>query len=194
MDHVISKCRSTVGLINRFCKEFKDATVARTLYIALARSVIEYAAPVWYPSHYSLHIERLEAIQKRFTISLLGCRRSPGAYAIMPYADRCKATFLDPISVRHKLAGVMVIHDVLLGYIRCPYFRQHVRVNPNRRGRNSRYLYPALHRTNYGYSEPITKCVIVFNTVADIFLSGHSRRVFRNNTLARLAQLWFGPR
>lgn len=99
-------------------------------------------------------------------------------------------TNLDPINVRHKLAAALVVHDILLGRIQCSSLIQRTAVNSNRRGRNSRYLYTVFHRTNYGAVEPITKCVNIFNTVANVFLAGHSRRLFRLNVLMQLSDAW----
>ena len=50
-DRVIARCRSTLGLVKRFAKEFGDLEVAKPLYRALVRPIAEYAAPVWTPYH-----------------------------------------------------------------------------------------------------------------------------------------------
>ena len=43
MDRVISKCRSTLGLVKRFTKEFGDVNVARTLYLSIKFTSTNYS-------------------------------------------------------------------------------------------------------------------------------------------------------
>ena len=81
------------------------------------------------------------------------------------------------------------MYDILTGVVRRNVFRARVVVKRNRRGRSSRYLYEAFHRTKYGRQEPLNKCMIIFNEVADIFLSGPSRHGFRQAILERLRMI-----
>ena len=91
MDRVISKSRSTLGLVKRFSKEFGDMNVAQTFYCSLVRPVAEYAAPVWTP-YQSTHIDRIESIQKKFVLFALGRQRIQGRM-------RCYRTSTDCLSL-----------------------------------------------------------------------------------------------
>ena len=71
IDRVIVRCRSTLGLVKRFSKDFGDLEVTKALYHALVRPIEEYAAPVWSPYH-TTHRGRLESIQKQFVLFALG--------------------------------------------------------------------------------------------------------------------------
>lgn len=187
MDRVISKCRSTLGLVKRFTKEFEDVTVARTLYCSLVRTIVEYAAPAWTPYH-TTHIARIESIQKQFVLFALGRQRIPGSYALLPYKHRLSLLGLDRLCDRSKTHCATFVFDILMGRIQCDELRTMIAVNPHRRVRRNRYLLEAFHRTNYGRHEPINKCVMIFNSVADIFKSGLSRTGFIKATCAFLSE------
>ena len=178
IDCVIARCRSTLGLVKRFAKEFNDPTVTRTLYCSLVRPIAEYASSVWAPYH-ATHIARLESVQKQFVLFALGRQTLPGSYVLPPYKQRLSKLNLDRLSDRRKMACATLVHDLLMGRMNCGELRGKVVVNPYRRGRQSRYLYEKFHRTEYGRHEPLNKCVIIFNEVADIFKKGLSRCAFR---------------
>ena len=138
----------------------------------------DYAAPVWSPYH-KVHINRIEGIQKKILLSFLGRQWLPGSYALLPYKVRIAACNLDTIASRHNAANVMLVYDNLMGRARCPGIRGKIQLNPNHRGRRSKYLAGLFHRTDYGQNEPINKCITKFNSVAHVFLTGVSRRGFR---------------
>ena len=177
IDRVISKCRSTLGLVKRFTKEFGDINVGRTLYCSLVRPIIEYAAPVWTP-YQNTHIARIESIQKQFVLFALGRQRIPGSYALLPYKHRLASLGLDRLRDRSKTTCTTFVFDILMQRIQCHELRALILVNPCRRMRRNRYLIEAFHRTEYGRHEPVNKCVVIFNSVADIFKSGLSHRGF----------------
>ena len=183
MDRVISKCRSTLGLVKCFTQEFRDVNVARTLYCSLVRPITEYAAPVWTPYHMT-HTARIESIQKQFVIFAMGRQRIPGSYALLPYKHRLSQLGLDRLSDRSKTACATFVYDILMQRIQCDALRALIVVNPCRRMRRNRYLLEAFHRTDYGRHEPVNKCVMIFNSVADIFKTGLSRKGFIKATCA----------
>ena len=157
VDRIIAKCRSTLGLVNRFAKDFGDPAIHKTLYCALVRFNLDYASPIWFPYH-EVHVQRIQLIQKRFLMSFLGRQRLPGSFALPPYRERLKVCNLDRIEDRHNLACIMVIYDCLMGRIKSPGLKRRIRINNNRRGRRSRYLLEERHRNNYGRFEPLNKC------------------------------------
>ena len=176
-DRTIAKARITLGLVKRFSKEFSDQRVSKTLYRSL-----EYAVPVWTPYH-TTHLARLESVQKQFLLFVSWRQRLPGSYALPPYRERLAVLRLDKISDRHKVACATFIFDLLMRRIDCRQLRDKIIVNTNRRGRHSRYINEAFHRTEYGRQEPLNKCIQVFNNVAEIFKSGLSRHAFRKEII-----------
>ena len=184
IDRTISKARATLGVVHRFAKEFGDQAIHKTLYCALVRSHLDYASPVWSP-YRQVHIDRIESIQKKFLMSLLGRERLPNSFALPPYTERLATTALDRIVDRHKLANIMVIYDLLMGRMSSLGLRRRIVIN-DRRGRRSRYLIEERHRTDYGRFEPLNKCIMNFNDVAHIFRQGLSRGGFRAVVLDHL--------
>ncbi len=184
IDRTVARCKSILGQISRFARGFMNTDVIKTLYCSLVRSIIEYAAPAW-SSHHVSYMNRLESIQKRFLLIALGRHRIPGTYALHPYAVRLGRLKLDKIVDRHKLACVTLVYDSLMGRIDCQKLRNKIKINTNRRGRRSRYLYVDSHPTLYGKNEPVNMCVGLFNDVADIFLTGVSRAGFRKLVVER---------
>ena len=182
IDRVVARCRSTLGLVKRFAKDFADLDVARTLYCSLVRPIAEYASPVWSP-FYESHIARLESVQKQFVLFALGRQRLPNSFALPPYADRLAYLKLDSLRDRRGMACTGFIFDLLMGRITCKQLRDRVVINDNRQGRWSKYLREEYHRTEYGRQEPLNRCVILFNSVATIFKSGLSRNAFRRAVL-----------
>lgn len=68
VDHAIMKCRFSLGLVKRSSHDFNDSKVAKSLYCSLVRSVLDMDGhPVWSPYH-TVHIARLESIQKQFML------------------------------------------------------------------------------------------------------------------------------
>jgi Reverse transcriptase (RNA-dependent DNA polymerase) len=53
------------GFVVRSSSDFVKESTLKTLYFSFVRSKLEYASVVWSPG-YTLHIERLESVQRRF--------------------------------------------------------------------------------------------------------------------------------
>ena len=62
---VAAAASRTAGFVMRSCRGFKNIETLRTLYFSLVRSKLEYASIVWSP-HERCHIERLEAVQRKY--------------------------------------------------------------------------------------------------------------------------------
>ena len=54
-----------LGFLFRICNDFDDLLLLKVLYYAHVRSLLEYACIVWFPN-FSVHVKRIESIQKRF--------------------------------------------------------------------------------------------------------------------------------
>ena len=51
----ISKARSSLGFVKRWCKEFNDPFTTITLFVSLVRPVLEFGCVIWTP-YYALGI------------------------------------------------------------------------------------------------------------------------------------------
>ena len=66
----ISKARSSLGFVKRWCKEFNDPFTTKTLFVSLVRPVLEFGCVIWTPL-YESHIMHLESVQKQFLLFAL---------------------------------------------------------------------------------------------------------------------------
>jgi hypothetical protein len=86
---LIVKASKMLGYIRRIGKEFRDPYTLKTLYNSFVRSHLDYASVVW-NLYYGVHLERIEAIQKKFlkfALRMLGWNRD---IELPPYCQRCR--------------------------------------------------------------------------------------------------------
>lgn len=65
IEHITSAALKSLGFVLRNAREFKKISTVITLFNCFVRSKLEYCSVIWSP-HYSVHINRIEKIQKRF--------------------------------------------------------------------------------------------------------------------------------
>lgn len=183
VDYAVSKAYSMLGFIMRVCIEFKDPLALKTLYFAHVRSRLEYGSVVWCPN-YASHSIRIESIQKKFlwcVFRKFGWHRYV-QYA--PYPFKCSLLGIKSLEHRRRDACATFIFDLLSGKIDSMSLLSLIDFNiPTRRLRQYDLLRVRHHRTNYGANEPISYAMGVFNSVANVFDFGLSRRVYRNRLL-----------
>ena len=66
----ISKARSSLRFVKRWCKEFNAPFTTKTLFVSLVRPVLEFGCVIWTPFSES-HIMHLESVQKQFLLFAL---------------------------------------------------------------------------------------------------------------------------
>lgn len=62
---ICEKACKMLGFVIRNSRDFRNIDAIKSLYFAYVRSVLEYGSVVWSPI-YSVHIDRLESIQRKF--------------------------------------------------------------------------------------------------------------------------------
>ncbi|RYE21894.1 MAG: hypothetical protein EOP45_09010, partial [Sphingobacteriaceae bacterium] len=67
---VISRAKSTLGFIKRFCYNVDNIGTLKTLYSALVESIASHCSVVWLPDG-STWIDKIESVQKQFTMFAL---------------------------------------------------------------------------------------------------------------------------
>lgn len=150
-----------IGFIRRQSNEFSDPYTLKTLYVSLVRSILEYASVVWSPN-YQMHINRIESVQKVFTRFAL--RKLNWQSDLPPYEVRCKLIDIQKLSVRRKILSIMFTRDILSGDIDSPDLLALVGLYaPSRIIRTRDMLFTPIHRTNYGYRDPLSVAITLFN-------------------------------
>ena len=69
IDEVVRKASKMLGFVMRASKQFNQLNVVMNLYKTLVVPHLEYCSEIWSPI-YSIHQERIENVQHRFTRNL----------------------------------------------------------------------------------------------------------------------------
>lgn len=166
--------------MKRWSKEFSNPYVTKSLYITIVRPLLEYASQVWSP-YYETHINRIEAVQRRFIRFALRGLPWVDSYNLPPYRDRLKLINLQSLKKRRDVADILFIHQLLSGNIDCPSLLQIISLNTNPRNLRSVPLFRLVpHRTNYGLHEPMSRMLHKANNIPNIFNFHYSRSALRN--------------
>ena len=110
-NRLYSKANQKLGLMRRNCYFVRDIAKARSLYIALVRSLFESCCIIWRPTTQSL-TDKIERIQKRAIKWIL----SEEAASYSPYevyVRKCKEVNLLPMSIRFDLNDILFLHKVI---------------------------------------------------------------------------------
>ena len=152
----------------------------------MVRSVLEYAVQIWAP-HHAEQRDRLEKVQRRFTLYAL--RRLPWRNGVWwtSYSDRCALLQIESLERRRVFLQRMFVFDVLAHRVDCPQILNEINLlAPTRQLRVNTMLWIPFHRTVYGQNRPIDRCCRLFNTVADAYEFGITRERFKQGIIARL--------
>ena len=141
LDTITKKANSKAGWLRRTFR-FMNPILFRPLYIAIVRSQLEYAAPVWSP-HRQQEIDKLESVQIRATKMLPG-------FKTKTYAERLIALNLPTLKFRRLRGDMIMVYKIMSGKHKrslCPKLRSKVDAT-GRRGRNSLALHQERCRTD----------------------------------------------
>jgi hypothetical protein len=111
-EQIISKVNKTIGFIMRIAKPFRKPPSSLILYCALIRSVLEYNSIIWCPQ-YQTHIDRLEAVQRRFLRHLsskMGMRRR-----LTTYEARLQYFGLEALQFRRLVQDQSILYKIING-------------------------------------------------------------------------------
>ena len=178
---VTAKAWSALGFIRRHASEFTDVYALKTLFCALVRSILEYAAPVWTPYH-ATQMLRIERVQRKFLRFALRHLPWTDPASLPSYPERCQLINLETLAARRVKLQRLFVFDLFSGNIDCPDLLGEIPLNvPPRRFRSSSLLTIPLHRTNYGQNSPFCACLSAFNVVSVNFDFNMSKLEFKNS-------------
>ena len=108
--------------MRRNCYFVKDTARARSLYIALVRSIFESCSIIWRPTNQTLtaKIERIQKLSIKWMLSEEGTSYSP----FDVYVQKCREVNLLPMSTRFDLNDLLFLHKVIynLKPVDLPYY------------------------------------------------------------------------
>lgn len=164
IDSIVNKANATLGFVKRWCKEFNDPYISRLLYCTFVRPILEYASPVWSPIQ-GCHINRIEAVQRKFLRFALRGLPWVDSFCLPPYLDRLQLISLESLEARRFNSRTVFAFDCLQGVINSAELLSKFNISiPARSLRNHDFLQPDYHRTNYGLNDPISAMSRSFNS------------------------------
>ena len=175
---VISKATRQLGFIAKIGREFKDPYCLKSLYCSLVRPLLENASLVWLP-HQLVWTLRIERVQKRFIRLALRDLPWRDPVNLPPYPERCRLIGLDTLERRRKIQQAVFVAKVLNGEIDSPRILSMLNFRaPQRSLRSAGLLQPRMHRTVFGFNEPLDACIRTFSLVEDLFEFGEPTHKF----------------
>ena len=167
IDFVVNRANSVLGFIKRELREMCDPYCAKTLFIALVRSITEYACQVWSP-HCGTHIARIESIQRRFIIFALRNLPWSDPYRLPSYEDRLRLLNMPTLHRHRDYLRLSFISNLLNGRINCPGLLARLFLRINSRNLRSMDLFLInSYRTNYGRFSPLNSMLLLYNEFSD---------------------------
>ena len=163
IDHIVTHSFKMLGFIRRNTHCFRYSSTIVTLYNSLVRSSLEYCSPVWNP-HYSIYINRIESVQKRFLWHL--AYKYGLAKKLPSYDERLDYFRLSPLSDRRLVCDMVFLHRLVTGAIDSENLLARLAFNtPSRLPRTNRYrlFYILPFKTNLGQHAPLTRLCRNYN-------------------------------
>ncbi|CAJ1099319.1 RNA-directed DNA polymerase from mobile element jockey-like [Octopus vulgaris] len=105
--HIAKIAKKAEGVLASLIKSFvsRSPTIYLRLYIAMVRSHLEFASPVWNP-FLAQDINRLEAVQRCATKRITSIRN-------LPYSERLTSLGMDTLKLRRLAADLADTHKII---------------------------------------------------------------------------------
>lgn len=110
-----TKALKTLGCLLRFGRDLKNIYCLRMLYVSLVRPMVEYGCCVWSP-HYNVHINIIERVQRKF----INFVKYKFGLQHLDYNSILLALNLEPLHVRRKNLGILLLHKLVTSTIDAP--------------------------------------------------------------------------
>ncbi|KAG7298080.1 hypothetical protein JYU34_018850 [Plutella xylostella] len=183
---IITRANKMLGFIMRIGRGFSCTETLKLLYMTHARSILEFASPVWSPQ-YEVYKKRIEAVQHKF-IRHLAYRE------IIFYKDNYqyleKYYGLDSLENRRVTSDMKLLYDIIHANIDCSELLSSLQwCVPIKRTRVTPLFKPLPYQTNYCANNALKRIMISYNknfSSLDIFAT--SRNIFINNVREIIAE------
>lgn len=165
IDIIVNKAMRMLGFLFRTLKDFTNIYALKNAYIAVVRSVLEYACSVWSP-YYEVHKNRLERVQKKFLRFI--CYRLRIPVETVDYSELMKLLNLSSLESRRKYYDLCMLFKIINNEIDSMQLLSSINFHiPSRITRNYNLFSIGQHRTNYGYNSPIDRFSRFANELID---------------------------
>lgn len=176
IDAIVSKAFRMLGFVLRITKDFADIQALKLLFFTHVRSILEYACSIWSPC-YTLHIHRIESIQRRFT--KIACRRVN--INVSNYKERAIFLGMASLEDRRKILDLNCLYKIINNYYKSNYLTSLLLFNvPQRHLRSTSVFRLPTVFTNISFYSPIFRMMRTFNeTINDIDSFSQSLMMFK---------------
>lgn len=173
IEHNVNRAYRMYGFIYRNCRDFDSVECLILLFNSFIRSILEYASLVWCPI-YSVHINNIEIVQRRFLKFLI--YTVDRIYPERGYDYQLMLNRFDFISLQRRrfVIGIKFLHKLLNNAVDCPWLL--ARINFNVPRPISRYhcsFYCSRSKTNLMIKSPINMLCSNFNSIDSNLLDIH---------------------
>ena len=156
-----------LGFIKREMRKMLNPYCAKTLFIALVRSITEYACQVWSPYCHT-HIARIESIQKRFLRFALGDLPWTDPLRLPPYTNRLRLLNMPTLQRHRDYLRLSFLVNLINGKIDCPGLLAKLNIRINSRNlRSTEFFSLNNYHTNYGRFSSLNSMLIIYNEYRD---------------------------
>ncbi|CAG9136232.1 unnamed protein product [Plutella xylostella] len=163
IDAITAKTSKALGFIMRLSTNFKQAKTFKILYCTYVRSNLEYASQVWNP-RYTVYIDRIERIQKRFMRYLSYRVR----YPLQNYKEGCRQFHILPLINRREICDLLFLLKIATSQIDCPQLLEKLKFYvPNRSRRFNPTFSNTTVSTNYRQNSYLWRACNNFNHVSN---------------------------
>ncbi|RYE05026.1 MAG: hypothetical protein EOP33_07750, partial [Rickettsiaceae bacterium] len=128
---VISRAKSKLGFVKRFCYNLNNIQTLKSLYSALVESILNNCSVVWLPNGQTW-IDRIESVQKQF--SMFAFREYPSVannFKISTYSSRLEKLNLDSLHKRRTESALVFLYNMINNNVHCPRLKDEIMVNEN---------------------------------------------------------------
>ncbi|XP_044757831.1 uncharacterized protein LOC123315985 [Coccinella septempunctata] len=167
IENTISSAFRTYGFIVRNSKYFLNTRTLISLFNSLIRSKLEYASIIWRPI-YECHVNRLEAVQRRFYKFLVWRLDSVYPPVGCDHKSLLKRFSAQPLETRRALLALNTLFKLLNNRIDCPALLEKLPIlTPRLESRGRTLFYLRSGRTNLSLQSPSHYMCDIYNQIAD---------------------------
>lgn len=160
IDTICKKSYKLLGFLHRNSKNFSNINTVKLLYNSLVRNQLEYATQIWSP-FYSVHIERIERVQRRFSRFLLfKFSRVLEITEQLQYSERLKLFNMISLESRRLLIDEITLYKIINNLLDSQYMLSHINFNVRSyysRNQNHKLFRCGISRTNIGLTAPLNR-------------------------------------
>lgn len=189
-DLLVSKSKSALGFVKRFCRDITDVTTLKAVFFAFVQSNLDYSSSVWLTIPQS-RSDEIESVLRQFTMfALKEYPNESNNFHISSFNNRLKRLGMAKLCRRRINYALLFLYDVLNDNIHCPFVRDLFYINANNRNFRNSELFK-ISDVNLMQNVPITLICKYANLVKHLFIESSSRLTFKKSLFQLSDDMFF---